>query len=344
MTLMLIAAVAAEEPSFATCIGQETAALIGKGHAPGAAAELATRICCPLYDECAEPPSSAPTTEARSASTTRQVPQRGLVPSSSPPPSTEVVSTAPAGVATKVEGPQAGFGSVDNPYPMTLGVSRTGQLEDDEFVVMATSIPAGDYKLIVDLWHPDWDSTNIQGKVSTLDADGVETGRILGFNEIGSEWRKVHRFTVDGPTEMGFKVLNTHRTPVKYWVTLLPADHAGPYPFRATDPPEWIGLDQTHRGRLDPEHTTYFAIDLPAGSYRAIVELANSAGQSTNIQGSVRFMDGDGGAAQRLIGFNEIDASYRKAGDFVLEEPATVVLGIQNDGKRQDYSIKVRAN
>ncbi len=82
------------------------------------------------------------------------------------------------------------FGEVV-PRSLALGQATSGVLDTNEYVYYITSLPKGDYKVILDFSNSKRENTNIQGYLAILDADGGNQRSIIRFNEIDVSYRKI---------------------------------------------------------------------------------------------------------------------------------------------------------
>ena len=82
------------------------------------------------------------------------------------------------------------FGDVV-PKPLRLGESASGTLDRDEYAYHQLSASRGAYTITLDLATADRRSTNIQGYLALLDADGGNQREIARINEIDVSFREV---------------------------------------------------------------------------------------------------------------------------------------------------------
>lgn len=82
------------------------------------------------------------------------------------------------------------FGEVV-PKPLALGEATSGVLDTNEYVYYITSLPKGDYKVILDFSNSKRENTAIQGYLAILDSDGGNQRKIIRVNEIDVSYRKI---------------------------------------------------------------------------------------------------------------------------------------------------------
>jgi hypothetical protein len=85
------------------------------------------------------------------------------------------------------------FGEVV-PKPLALGEVTSGVLDTREFVYYITSLPKGDYKVILDFSNSKRENTNIQGYLALLNSDGGNQRKILTFMKLMSLIGKLQCF------------------------------------------------------------------------------------------------------------------------------------------------------
>lgn len=126
----------------------------------------------------------------------------------------------------------------------------------------------------------------------------------------------------------------------KLKVAATPTSTAKP----GTDPgrPTAIKLGELVKGRVDPKSRTnqshYWGFDLPAGTYKAVMDLERSDRQDSNIQATLQWLDQDGKELAELGGFNAIDFRSRGVFEFKLEEPQQGIIRVQTQ-QMVDYDF-----
>ncbi|MHC5541945.1 hypothetical protein ACYOEI_27310, partial [Singulisphaera rosea] len=115
----------------------------------------------------------------------------------------------------------------------------------------------------------------------------------------------------------------------------------------STDPKKATPLEigSMGRARIDSKSRTnkihYWLVDLPKGDYKVVVDQYRSDGYSSNIQGTVNWLNLDGALIQELIGYNAIDYRARGVGTIHLDEAQKGIINIEAGSGMVDYDIAV---
>jgi hypothetical protein len=126
-------------------------------------------------------------------------------------------------------------------------------------------------------------------------------------------------------------------------LTILRKSDPRPVPFFGTVVPDSVALAQEKRAALDTGADAFYVAVLPEGQYTLVADFTNAAGQNTNIQGYVAFLDHEGGGQQQMIAFNEINVTYRKSSSFSLKKAEAFILRVHNSIYAVRYMVKDRS-
>jgi serine/threonine protein kinase len=98
------------------------------------------------------------------------------------------------------------------------------------------------------------------------------------------------------------------------------------------------------KGRVDPASKTnqahYWLIDLPAGEYKAVVDMELANRRNSNIQGEIQLLGRDGEILRKFGRFNEIDYRSRGVFPFRLDKPLQGIIRVKAD-QMMDYHLAV---
>ena len=231
---------------------------------------------------------------------------------------------------------------IDNPSPIQLGVINQVALDRNERAYFRTSLPAGEYKVVLDIQSGTGKNTNLQGGLSILDQDGgVKEPDVISFNVVEVDSRGVYRFSLRKPATVGFK-LSSNQDKMNFWLTLLNGSAAAPLQFFGKISPTPIEEAQVIPGEFDYPETVYFSLPLKKGDYKAILDFTNPKGETTNLVGSLTLLDEEGAHPQNVISLNTVDVTYRKpAAPFSVKKDSTVIFRLKNNGAYVKYSMKI---
>src|SRR5262249_32575929 len=120
---------------------------------------------------------------------------------------------------------------VDNPLPLKLGVTHKVKLFEDEQNHVRVSLPAGQYKAILDSRRTEGDSGNMTGSLSILNSDGAVTNEnVIWFNYIDIVCRGVYTFSLKAPKTLILRLSNGANRQT-FWLTLLREPETSFLPF-----------------------------------------------------------------------------------------------------------------
>ena len=231
---------------------------------------------------------------------------------------------------------------VDNPLPLKLGVTHKVSLYEDEKNHVRVSLPAGQYKAILDSRRTDGDSGNMTGSLSILNSDGVVTKEnAIWFNEIDIVCRGVYAFSLKAPKTLILRLSNGSNKQT-FWLTLLREPATSFLPFCDEVAPKPIKIGQTESGTLAANEFVYYTASLTRGDYKVILDFANAANEKTNIGGFFATLDGDGGNHKVLFYFNEIDTFSRKTGMFSVRKDAAPIFRIYNRHNQVNFKLTIQ--
>ena len=103
--------------------------------------------------------------------------------------------------------------------------------------------------------------------------------------------------------------------------------------------PTPIVLGEGKTTALAEGEDAFYVAALPKGEYRAVTELTNTRRERSNIVGYLALLDGDGGNQEGLIGFNEIDVSFRKTSGLSVKKDSTFIFRVHNSGSASMNSL-----
>lgn len=255
----------------------------------------------------------------------------------------------------------------------TLSQPVEFELDRDEATVLGLQLPPGEYLVTVDTRRSDARMSNLQSRVSLLDADGVVIhGTPMAFNEIDTEFRRVSAFALRRASKVSVRVVNQH-DPAEYMVVVHPLSDgflawrargekpaptigaedwpfatgkAGwmPYPFFGKTAPHPMALDEEQTGELEVGQSAYYAIALPKGDYRAVLGFEQARRTQSNLIGYIALLDSAGGSQEPLARINAIDTEFTAGGGFTLKRPTLIVLRVANGHRNTvKYTLRLRS-
>jgi hypothetical protein len=231
---------------------------------------------------------------------------------------------------------------VDNPLPLKLSATHKVKLYEDEQNYVRVSLPAGQYKAILDSRRTDGDSGNMTGSLSILNSDGAVTNEnVIWFNYIDIVCRGVYAFSLKAPKTLILRLSNGSNKQT-FWLTLLREPATSFLPFCDEVAPKLIKIGQTESGTLAENEFVYYAVSLTRGDYKVILDFANSANEKANLGGFFATLDGDGGNHKELFYLNEIDAFSRKTGMFSVRKDAALIFRIYNRHNQVNYKLTIQ--
>jgi hypothetical protein len=231
---------------------------------------------------------------------------------------------------------------VDNPLPLELGVTHKVSLYENEQNHVRVSLPAGQYKAILDSRRTRGDSGNMTGSLSILNSDGVVTkANVIRFNEIDIVCRGVYTFSLKTPTTLILKLSNGTNIQT-FWLTLLREPATSFLPFCNEVTPTPIKISQTESGTLAANEFVYYTASLTRGDYKVILDFENAANKKTNLGGFFATLDGDGGNHKKLLYLNEIDIFSRKTGMFSVRKDEALIFRIYNRHHQVNYKLTIQ--
>jgi hypothetical protein len=127
-----------------------------------------------------------------------------------------------------------------------------------------------------------------------------------------------------------------------------PAVQPHPAPASAAQPsadpnkPTPLKRGEVVKGRVDAKSKTnkahYWFIDVPAGEYKAVVDMERADRQNSNIQGGLQLLGLSGEDLGWLGGFNEIDYRARRVFPLRLGKPLRGIVRVTAD-QMMDYQL-----
>lgn len=231
--------------------------------------------------------------------------------------------------------------TINNPLPLKLGVTSEFSLDRDERSFYKISLPAGNFKIVLDTRRENERGSNLQSSLSVLDQNGAPiANNVINFNQIDVDYRKVHTVSLKTPKTYIFK-LSSDQDDTMFWLTVLKNSDTIPFPFFGKIVPTQIKLNETKTGSLSMGESVYYLLPLKKGKYNAVLDFANAEGKNTNMQGYLSLLSADGGNQEQLIVMNEIDMAFRRVGSFMLKNDVTHIVRIKNDSYPINYTLKI---
>ncbi|MFO0957986.1 MAG: hypothetical protein U0800_11250 [Isosphaeraceae bacterium] len=256
-------------------------------------------------------------------------------------PAVKAQEIAVSRAATPAKSAAKPSNSMDRPTPLPLGEIVNGRADGgsktNKIHYWAFDLPAGEYKVVLDMERSDRRNSNIQGSLRWLGTGGEDLGRLGHFNEIDYRARQVGVVKLEKPTQ-GVLAVEPEQM-VDYDLAIFRADSKVPVPLlRGTPPVTPIEFGQLYKsplldGSSAKAFACYTSITLPAGDYRITYSLTREDGQSSNIQGYLKVLDPDGVVVQRLGNINAINSTATAAIDIVLSEEKEAILRIDTNQK-----------
>ena len=233
--------------------------------------------------------------------------------------------------------------SADRPAPLAPGTIQKIGLGPNQEYYLQLPEPVGDLKIVADMRHIDNRSSNLQSRISLLDANGAMLqDRIINFNEIDVGARQTATWSTRQPQRVAIRLLNGD-APADFWLSVGPASAVQFVPLFGSVVPEALSLGEEKSGLLDVNEDAYYVVPLNQGNYQLTIDFANAERRNTNIQGSVAILDADGGNYREIARFNEIDVSARKVETFLARDAGPVILNVQNTNATVRYTLKLAA-
>ena len=107
--------------------------------------------------------------------------------------------------------------------------------------------------------------------------------------------------------------------------------------------PAPITLGAVVHGRVDPMSATakahFWVFDLPAGNYKAVVDMERGDRAFANIVAGLHLLGIDGTEQNLLGSFNDIEFRARHIFAFVLEAPRKGIIGVESSMAMMDYDL-----
>jgi hypothetical protein len=217
---------------------------------------------------------------------------------------------------------------VDNPLPLKLGATYKANLFENEENHLQISLPAGEYKIILDARRHDGKSGNIIGKLSILNSNGtISKAPAISLNALDVAHREVSAFRLKTPTTFILKLEN-QRYRLDYWLTVL-KNSSSLLPFFDELTPKPIKLGQSESGTLDPREFVYFTTRLTRGDYNVTLDFETVSKKRTNITGYFATLDENGGSFKKLLTFNSLDQFSRMTGTFGVRAETMMIFKVE---------------
>jgi hypothetical protein len=238
-------------------------------------------------------------------------------------------------------GPPPDVNGVDNPAPLGMGVPLKVTLQKHEDYYFRLSSPIGVARILQDMRLPDEKGTNLISHLSILDEHGgAVQERAINVNEVDFSDRKTAIVTLKPPRNVILRVLNTG-SPADFWVAVLAADATTFIPLFGSVVPRPMSSAGEASGDLEAREDAYHSDRLTPGNYRISVDFTRVPSVVGNIMGGASLLDADGGNAQRLASFNEIDMTDRKVAMITVKKDELRILRIRNTKDTIKYAVKI---
>jgi hypothetical protein len=232
--------------------------------------------------------------------------------------------------------------NVDNPVPVALNTIAKVRLDANEEFYLRLPSPAREIDIVMDMRLVENANSNLIAALSVLDENGGVIGdSVIGFNLIDRGARKTVSYSVRQPVRLGFKLVNRTK-PADFWVTIRPAGAPGLVPFFGDTVPQDLQAGRAYTGQLAANESVYYRASLSRGDYQAVLDFARQPRVNSNIIGSLLMSDSAGGNATSLIGFNQIDVSYRRVARFSVSKEGPVIFSAQNKSGVVAYTLRVQ--
>src|SRR5262249_25451196 len=114
-----------------------------------------------------------------------------------------------------------GAGVIENPFHVELGTPSKATLENNEVSYFLASLPAGRFKVVLDMRQFDGKNSSLHSTLSITDADGaVVKDEVISFDERDVAWRGTYNFSLKRPMKAGFKLTN-FRDKADFWLVVV---------------------------------------------------------------------------------------------------------------------------
>jgi hypothetical protein len=203
-------------------------------------------------------------------------------------------------------------------------------------------LPKGSYKFVLDVRRADDRISNVGGRLSWFDLDGVrlknshivENLHSMHLNEIDERARRTFLFNLHAPLKALVRYENSF-TVSDYWLGLFTASQAvGAVFFDHAPAVNALSLGNAATasvaGHTAEHRDAYYSMHLEAGDYKVITEFRRKDGVTGNVGGTVHVLDPDGNPqVGTLTHVNEIDTAGRGASKLCLADAQDVVFRVR---------------
>jgi hypothetical protein len=108
------------------------------------------------------------------------------------------------------------------PTPIVLEETKTGSLHTGESIYYILKLKKGAYKAILDFANAEGKSTNMQGYLALLNADGGNQEQLIVMNEIDISFRRTGSFMLKNDVVHVVRIKNDNY-PINYMLKIVPA-------------------------------------------------------------------------------------------------------------------------
>jgi hypothetical protein len=230
---------------------------------------------------------------------------------------------------------------IDDPAPLQLDTITKIRLEPGEEFYLRLAAPMRGVELVMDMQLVENVSSNLQATLSVLDENGgMLEEDVIRFNEIDRLARETASYDGSPQVRLGFKLRNGGRR-ADHWLTVRRPGSTGLVPFAGEIVPAPFKLRDTFTGRLEPNERLFYRASLLRGDYQVVLDFARQPRSHGNIRGALVRREATGGNPTVVLGFNEIEMSYRKIGTFTVNRDGPVILQLQS-ADTLAYSLRVQ--
>lgn len=230
---------------------------------------------------------------------------------------------------------------LENPSPLALGATVKFDLFNNEQNHLKISLPAGQFKIILDARRADGQVGNMMAGLSILSSDGTTAKRnVISFNEIDKVHRGVHTFGLKSPTTLILQLSNELDRQI-FWLTVLKDPSPALLPFFNELTPKSLTLGQPELGTLESNEYAFYTTKLSRGDYKVTLDFELPAKEKNNLTGYFATLDENGGNQKAILDFNEIEVFSRKTGAFAVRSETRLVFRVQGGISPVKYKLTI---
>ena len=235
-------------------------------------------------------------------------------------------------------------GSIENPARIETGKTYKVLLTKDQQYFFKVALEPGHYRLVEDTRRADLIRRNLISTLTLRHPRRSESETVFNFNEIDTNFRGTHSFSLTAPAELDFTLKNMNDD-ADFFLTLQEGDDTRMVPFMAETLPAPLKLDERATGLLSKNASVYYAIELQKGEYLAEWDVATTQNRKSNLMGYLALLDSDGGNQHQIIDMNEYDMTSKKSASITIRKESPIILRLENYHDDVDYALQIkRAN